>query len=77
ASLVYDALRRRASAAWIMGADSPRAILIGSLRLQQGLAVPSIAGLFSGEGFAPDPLTEVEWERLSEGRLDTAPPEIA
>src|SRR6185312_16460914 len=35
ASLVYDALRRRSSAAWIMGADTPRAVLIGSLRLQQ------------------------------------------
>ncbi|WP_310350861.1 RsmB/NOP family class I SAM-dependent RNA methyltransferase [Methylobacterium sp. BE186] len=77
ASLVYDALRRRASAAWIMGADSPRAVLIGSLRLQQGLAAPTIAGLFSGERFAPAPLTETERERVEAGSLAGAPPEIA
>ncbi|MEE7441731.1 RsmB/NOP family class I SAM-dependent RNA methyltransferase [Methylobacterium oryzae] len=58
ASLVYDALRRRASAAWIMGADTPRAVLIGTLRLQQGLAAGSVATLFTGERFAPAPLSD-------------------
>ncbi|GEP06051.1 MFS transporter [Methylobacterium oxalidis] len=77
ASLVYDALRRRASAAWIMGEDSARAVLIGSLRLQQGLAAPTIAALFSGERFAPAPLTEAERERLERGNLAEAPPEVA
>ncbi|AWN39907.1 RsmB/NOP family class I SAM-dependent RNA methyltransferase [Methylobacterium durans] len=77
ASLVYDALRRRASAAWIMDDDSPRAVLIGSLRLQQGLAAPTIAGLFSGERFAPTPLTAAERERVEIGSLAEAPPAIA
>ena len=77
ASLVYDALRRRASAAWIMGADTPRALLLGSLRLQQGLAAPSIAALFSGERFAPSPLDAGERTRLETGTLDDAPPEVA
>ena len=39
ASLVFDALRCRASAAWIMGAETPRAIVIGSLREMRGLSV--------------------------------------
>jgi 16S rRNA (cytosine967-C5)-methyltransferase len=77
ASLVYDALRRRASAAWVMGSDEPRAVLIGSLRLQQGLAAPSIAALFSGERFAPAPLTADERARVEGGNLHDAPPEIA
>lgn len=77
ASLVYDALRRRASAAWIMGAETPRAIVIGSLRLQQGLAAPSIAALFSGEGYAPAALNADERSRIETGTLDGAPPEIA
>ncbi len=77
ASLVYDALRRRASAAWIMDEDSPRAILIGMLRLQHGLAAPTIAGLFSGERFAPTPLTEGERDRLETGSLAEAPPAVA
>ena len=32
AGLIYDALRRRASSAWIMGAETPRAVLLGMLR---------------------------------------------
>ncbi len=77
ASLVYDALRRRASAAWIMGSETPRAVLIGSLRLQQGLAAASVAALFSGERFAPEPLSDDERARLESGTLDDAPPEVA
>ena len=60
-----------------MQSDSPRAILIGSLRLQQGLAAPTIAALFTGDRFAPPPLSEVEQARLSEGTLSDAPPDIA
>lgn len=77
ATLVYDALRRRASAAWIMGEDSPRAVLVGSLRLQRGLATQTIADLFTGERFAPAPLTEAERTRLKTGTLADAPVPIA
>ncbi|WP_431311016.1 RsmB/NOP family class I SAM-dependent RNA methyltransferase [Methylobacterium nigriterrae] len=77
ASLVYDALRRRASAAWIMGEDTPRAILIGSLRLQQGLAAPTVAALFTGERFAPPPLSEGELTRLRDATLAEAPAHVA
>ncbi|GEP08183.1 Ribosomal RNA small subunit methyltransferase B [Methylobacterium gnaphalii] len=77
ASLVYDGLRRRASAAWIMGQETPRAVLIGMLRLQRGLAAPTIASLFNGGRFAPEPLSAQEQERLANGSLDDAPPEIA
>ena len=77
ASLVYDGLRRRASAAWIMGGETGRAILIGMLRLQRGLAEPSIASLFDGARFAPPSLTEDERKRLAEGSLADAPPEVA
>ncbi|WP_026597243.1 RsmB/NOP family class I SAM-dependent RNA methyltransferase [Methylobacterium sp. 77] len=77
ASLVYDALRRRASAAWVMGEETPRAILIGMLRLQHGLAAPTIAGLFSGERFAPDPLTDAERTAIAEGSLSDAPAHVA
>lgn len=77
ASLVYDGLRRRASAAWVMGEETGRAILIGMLRLQRGLAEASIASLFDGARFAPPPLTEGERRRLQEGSLADAPPEVA
>ena len=45
ASLVYDALRRKASAAWLMGEETPRAVLLGALRLQRGLDAEAIAAL--------------------------------
>ena len=73
ASLVYDALRRRASAAWIMADDSPRSLVIGMLRLQYGLAAPTIAEMFSGDRFAPESLTADELTRLTEGTLSDAP----
>lgn len=77
ASIVYDALRRRASSAWIMADDGPRSIVIGMLRLQYGLAEPTIAGLFTGERFAPVPLSEPERERIAVGSLADAPPDVA
>jgi 16S rRNA (cytosine967-C5)-methyltransferase len=77
ASLVYDALRRRASAAWIMGEETPRAVLLGALRLQRGLDAEAIAALCSGERFAPEPLSAAERERLANGALDDAPAPIA
>ena len=34
--LLWDVLRRRASSAWIMDEDTPRARVIGMLRLERG-----------------------------------------
>ncbi|MCF8477037.1 MAG: MFS transporter, partial [Pseudolabrys sp.] len=45
AGLVYDALRRRASSAFLMGAETPRAILLGMLKRERGLDSDAIAGL--------------------------------
>jgi 16S rRNA (cytosine967-C5)-methyltransferase len=77
ASLVYDTLRRKASAAWLMNDPSPRAILLGMLRLQRGMTPHVIAGFFSGERHAPPPLSEAECERLAGGSLEGAPPHVA
>ena len=59
-SLVYDALRRKSSSAWIMGEATPRAEILGALRQTRGLDVEAIAALFSGEGHAPAALTDAE-----------------
>src|SRR5579883_3455638 len=45
ASLVYDALRKRASSAYLMGDDTPRAIMLGSLRQQRHMSAAGIATL--------------------------------
>jgi 16S rRNA (cytosine967-C5)-methyltransferase len=77
AGLVYDALRRKASAAFVMGADTPRAILLGMLRLERNLDAAAIVRLADGARFAPEPLSEEERTRLEAADLDGAPPWVA
>ena len=76
AGLVYDALRRRASSAYLMGDDSPRAILLGMLKRERGLDAEAIGNLANGVGHAPSPLTEEERERLDAAKFDDAPPHV-
>ncbi len=77
AGLVYDALRRRASSAFLMGRESPRAILLGMLKLERGLDVAAISALCDGSRHAPAPLEEEERARLAQASLDGAPAAVA
>src|ERR1700751_5531363 len=74
ASLVYDTLRRNASAASLMGDYTPRARVLGMLRLERGLDLAGVARLADGSRFAPQPLTEGEAEALGAGTLAEGPP---
>ena len=65
AGLVYDALRRRASSVHVMGDPSPRAILLGMLRLERKLEPDAIVALANGGRFAPQPLSPDELARLA------------
>lgn len=76
AGLVYDALRRKASSAWIMGADTPRAVLLGMFARERGLDVETISALANGGRFAPEPLSDEEHARLRARNLDGAPPHV-
>ena len=67
ASLVFDALRKRASAIYVMGADDPRAIMLGALREARGLDAEAIAALCSGAGHAPAPLSDEERQTAGDG----------
>jgi 16S rRNA (cytosine967-C5)-methyltransferase len=73
AALVYDVLRRRNSAAWLMGLEEPRARVLGALRLEREMPVDDIARLCAGERFAPAPLTGDERARLRGGLAPDAP----
>ncbi len=77
AGLVYDALRRRASSAYLMGGDTPRVILLGMLKRERALNAEAIGHLANGVGHAPPPLTDAERERLETASLDGAPPHVA
>ena len=53
AGLVYDALRRRASSAYVMGDARPRAVLLGMLRLERKLDAARSRGSPTGNGLRP------------------------
>jgi len=76
AGLVYDALRRKASSAALIGEASPRAVLMGMLHRERGLDVTAIDALYSGARYAPAPLTETERAALDSGTLGDAPAHI-
>ena len=77
AGLVYDALRRRASSAYVMGAETPRAILLGMLKRERGLDVDAIAKLANGTRYAPETLSDSERQRLDAAEITGAPAHIA
>ncbi len=54
--LVFGVLRRKRSCAWIGGGETGRALMIGALRLEGG----DLGAVFSGERFAPAPLSAAE-----------------
>jgi 16S rRNA (cytosine967-C5)-methyltransferase len=75
--LVFDALRRRSSAAYLMGASTPRAILFGALRLERGMSADSIARLADGVRHAPPPPDHAEADALAAtGLSDDAPAHV-
>ena len=72
-NLVYDALRRRASHAFAMGSDSPRALVLAVALRDWGETPESLSDAFAGDNHAPDPLTPDEIAGAT-ADLSTAPP---
>jgi 16S rRNA (cytosine967-C5)-methyltransferase len=77
AGLVYDALRRKASSAYLMEDESARAIVLGMLRRERALDPAQIERLFDGSRFAPPPLSEKERKALACANLKNAPAHVA
>ena len=73
--LVYDALRRRSSIAWAMGADTPRALAIGAAMAAFRIDAEAVAAACDGSPHTPEPLSAVERAGLTRP-LDNAPPHI-
>ncbi|MBB6408954.1 RsmB/NOP family class I SAM-dependent RNA methyltransferase [Mesorhizobium sangaii] len=72
-NIVYDALRRKRSAGWLLGEDTPRAIGFGALLLEWGQTAQSLNDALDGDKFAPPLLTAPELEAIAERRLADAP----
>lgn len=75
-TFVFDALRHRASAAHMMGSATPRAIVLGALRLAGGLSVAEIAAWADGSQHAPAALTDKEIAALEAGLAADAPDHV-
>lgn len=64
-NLVYDALRRKASHAWVMGSDSPRALVLSVAVREWGEDIDKLNASFEGDRFAPVAISPEEAARLT------------
>src|SRR6185436_17175768 len=58
--MVYDALRRRSSIAWALGADTPRTLAIGAASSALDLTPEAVIAACDGADHSPEPLSEAE-----------------
>jgi len=77
AGLVWDVLRRRASSAFVMDDDTPRARVLGMLKVERGMDADTISALCDGGRFAPEPLTDSERAALTSRSAANAPAPVA
>ncbi|QND66415.1 RsmB/NOP family class I SAM-dependent RNA methyltransferase [Mesorhizobium loti] len=72
-NIVYDALRHKRSAGWLLGEDTPRAIGFGALLLEWGQTAQSLNDALDGDKFAPPLLSAAELQAIADRRLADAP----
>jgi len=72
-NIVYDALRRRRSAGWLMGDDGPRGQAFGAILLEWGMTADALVAALEGDKFAPEPLTNAELSGFASRNLNDAP----
>src|SRR5262249_33773690 len=75
-NLVYDALRWRLSSAWIMGEESPRALVLGTVGQRWGLGPDGLMRTITDVPHAPEPLNDGEQRRLAAVDLSAAPEHV-
>ncbi|MBX3569053.1 MAG: RsmB/NOP family class I SAM-dependent RNA methyltransferase [Rhizobiaceae bacterium] len=72
-NIVYDALRRRRSAGWLVDSDTPRGQVFGALLLESGETAEGINATLEGDRFAPAPLSAQELSAIAGRNLSDAP----
>ena len=75
-NIVYDAMRWRLSGAWIMDADTPRALALATVGWRRGVGADGLAAMLAADPHAPEPLTEDEAHRLAAADLTAAPDHV-
>ena len=72
-NIVYDALRRKRSAGWLLDADTPRALGFGALLLEWRQTPQALNDALEGDRFAPPPLDEGECKAIASRQIEAAP----
>ncbi len=75
-TLVFDALRRKSSIAAQMGADTPRALVLGAAPRAFAMTADEVAAVADGSEHAIAPLTQEERARLAAALPDDAPAHV-
>ncbi|WDQ97972.1 RsmB/NOP family class I SAM-dependent RNA methyltransferase [Devosia sp. J2-20] len=75
-NLVYDALRRRASHAAIMGSDTPRALVLAVAVRDWGQDPAALNEIFVTDDHAPEPFSEEELARVVGQLSDDTPAHV-
>jgi 16S rRNA (cytosine967-C5)-methyltransferase len=75
-AMAHDALRRRASARWIMEGTDGRATALGMLKAARGMDAGAVSALCDGSRFAPAALSETEHAALGTRDLAAAPDHV-
>jgi 16S rRNA (cytosine967-C5)-methyltransferase len=75
-NIVYDALRWRASSAWLAGDDSARGVVLAMLAHRWPLGLDGVAQALGADPHAPPALTAEERLRLERAKLAEAPAHV-
>jgi 16S rRNA (cytosine967-C5)-methyltransferase len=76
-NIVYDALRHRRTASWLLGEETARARAFGALLLDGGMDAHALNAGLEGDRFAPAPLSESEIAHARDRRLGDAPDAVS
>ncbi|WP_432284729.1 RsmB/NOP family class I SAM-dependent RNA methyltransferase [Aminobacter sp. BA135] len=72
-NIVYDALRRKRSAGWLVGDETSRALGFGALLLEWDQSAEALNQTLDGDKFAPEPLSASELATIAGHKLNEAP----
>ena len=75
-NIVYDALRKKLSHAWLMDDDSAAALGHAVMLRQWGESRESLAAELEGDRFAPAPLPDTAWAAFASRNLADAPDHV-
>lgn len=75
-NIVYDALRWRLSSAWVMEADTPRALVLAAVGRHWGLGSEGLSAAFADDAHAPEALSGGERALIDMADLAAAPPHV-